>query len=159
MPPSDSKVPPAVPARLAAHHCGAWLDWAAADIDACLTENDAWTGEVLGALGARMDALPAEAVVVAVQSHDRVTQRLTHLAEALRALRAQLMDAGSCTSGDSWERLRDRQLSSFSMADERILFRRLVPAADEPGDHDDPSDAADGIEMFDLEGGATRPAT
>lgn len=103
------------------------------------------------------------AVVVAVQSQDRVTQRLTHLAEALRHLRAQLGDTRRCGSAESWGHLREAQLRLFSMAEERMLFRRMVTHARDGDDHDhddhDGSDAETGIELFDMEHRSGEPAT
>jgi hypothetical protein len=78
-------------------------------------------GPVSPALSCKLSA-----VVVAVQSHDRVMQGLTHVAQSLRTLREHLGDPGGADSAESWRMLRDRQFRAFSMAEERALFARLV---------------------------------
>jgi hypothetical protein len=132
-----------VAAGAAVEHCRTWLNWAAAQIEACLTSDSLASSQMLAALA---DALgPAQprsgpppapsddsvsgkmsAVIVAVQAHDRVMQGLTHVAESLRALHAQIGDSRRADSAESWRVLRETQYRAFSMAQERALFARMV---------------------------------
>jgi hypothetical protein len=122
--------------------CRDWLQWAAAQVDACLAHDKLAMNELLGALGdllgsARTAASHAaaernlSAVVMAAQAHDRVMQGLVHVTESLRALQDQLGDARHAGSADSWRALRERQYRAFSMPEERLLFARLVAHQDE----------------------------
>jgi hypothetical protein len=128
--------------------CRAWLDWAAAQVDLCLAEDKPACNRLLAALtdalepptAARIKSeAPGEtsisqqmsAVVVAMQSHDRVMQQLTHVRDALRLLHAHLGDSERCTSADCWRALRETQMREFAMADERALFSRLVASEDD----------------------------
>jgi len=143
----DDSIPaPSESTSVAVQQCRLWLNWAAAQVDACLSSDSLANEQLLAALadlfgpqqscsGAAPDPAPEalsckmSAVVVAVQSHDRVMQGLTHVAEALRALRDHLGDrrgAESVESADSWRMLREKQFRAFSMAEERALFARLV---------------------------------
>lgn len=139
----DSMPASAESTGVALQHCRAWLDWTAAQIDACLTSDSLANDQLLASLAdyfgpqqarsaAAPDAAPEplsckmSAVVVAVQSHDRVMQGLTHVAESLRALRDHLGDASRAESAEAWRMLRERQFRAFSMAEERALFARLV---------------------------------
>lgn len=139
-------------ASLAAQ-CRPWLEWAAAQIAASLTGGTEASGQLLAALDAILrsvqphtavglvaggDARRANdlaqqvaAVVIAVQSQDRLVQQLTHVAETLHALHEHLGDARGAISPESWRLLRDGRLRAFSMADERELFTRIVPGAKE----------------------------
>jgi hypothetical protein len=129
---------------VAAAQCRAWLQWAAAQIDACVASDALATNELLASLAnllgsARAAALtphdPANAqlsaVIMAVQAHDRVMQGLVHVKESLRALQAQLGDARHADSADSWRALREKQYRAFSMPEERLLFARMVAHEDE----------------------------
>jgi len=146
---ATDKSRPAQPeaAGIAVEQCRAWLNWAAAQVDECLAGDNLARSQLLAALA---DVLPAptgsgaalapsgdgvsgrmEAVVIAVQAHDRATQGLSHVADALRALHAQLGDAERVDSADSWRVLREAQIRAFSMAQERALFARLVAGGDD----------------------------
>ncbi len=140
----DESIPaPPESTGVAVQQCLLWLNWAAAQVDACLTSDGLANEQLLASLadlfgpqqpGAGSQPGPASAalscklsaVVVAVQSHDRVMQGLTHVAQSLRALREHLGDPGGADSAESWRMLRDRQFRAFSMAEERALFARLV---------------------------------
>jgi hypothetical protein len=127
----------------AMEHCRAWLDWAATQVDLCLTEDKPACNRLLESLSAALEpetppraaaeaagensmSQKMAAVVIAVQSHDRVMQQLTHVRDALRLLHAHLGDANRAESGESWVRLREMQMREFTMAEERALFSRLV---------------------------------
>jgi hypothetical protein len=135
--------------RIAVEHCRVWLNWAAAQIDACLASDNLASGQLLASLAdllgrsQRSGTAPApandavggkmSAVIVAVQSHDRVMQGLNHVAQSLRALHFQLGDAQRAHSAESWRLLRENQFHAFSMAEERELFARLVACEHESG--------------------------
>ncbi|HME39040.1 MAG TPA: hypothetical protein VKG63_08770 [Steroidobacteraceae bacterium] len=127
----------------ATEHCRVWLNWAAAQVDACLASDKTASDQLLAALGEffvpeqpRGGAAPApagdaisgklSAVIMAVQAHDRIMQGLEHVAQSLRALHEQLGDAQRAGSAESWRSLREKQFRAFSMAEERVLFARLV---------------------------------
>jgi hypothetical protein len=129
-------------APAAVEHCRVWLNWAAEQIDASLASDNVASGQLLASLAGllgrsqRQETVPApssdavsgrmSAVIVAVQSHDRVMQGLAHVAQSLRALHWQLGEARRAESAESWRVLRENQFHAFSMAEERELFVRLV---------------------------------
>jgi len=132
---------------VAVERCRAWLSWAAAQLDACLTSDKQASDELLAALadmlspaqspagGAPARAGDADgkmsAVIIAVQSHDRVMQGLVHVAESLRTLEAQLGDAQRAESAESWRDLSETQIRSFSMPQERELFARMLAMSED----------------------------
>jgi hypothetical protein len=138
----------------AAEQCRAWLKWAATQVDLSLASDATACGQLLASLDDLMGlarlggGAPADgavgrkmsAVIVAVQGHDRVMQGLTHVAQSLRALHRHLGDARSADSSDAWRRLREQQMQTFSMAEERVLFARMLAhdwcenAAENPDD-------------------------
>jgi hypothetical protein len=140
----DDSIPaPSESTSVAVQQCRLWLNWAAAQVEACLSSDGLANDQLLASLadlfgpqqppsgaapGPASDALSCKlsSVVVAVQSHDRVMQGLTHVAESLRALRDHLGDRCGADSADSWRMLREKQFRSFSMAEERALFARMV---------------------------------
>jgi hypothetical protein len=140
----DDSIPaPPESTSVAVQQCRLWLNWAAAQVDACLSSDSLANEQLLASLadlfgpqhspsgaapGPAPEALSCKmsAVVVAVQSHDRVMQGLTHVAESLRVLREHLGDSDGAESAESWRMLRDKQFRAFSMAEERALFARLV---------------------------------
>jgi hypothetical protein len=151
----------------AAEQCRAWLNWAAAQIDVCLTSDSLASGQMLAALAEALGAVhprpgfalaPAgdtvdvkmSAVIIAVQSHDRVMQGLTHVAESLRALHVQLGDPRRADSAESWRTLRETQIRAFSMAQERALFARMVAHEGESTLESD-MDPEDTVELFTID--------
>jgi hypothetical protein len=166
---ATDKPRPAQPeaAGIAVEQCRAWLNWAAAQVDECLASDNLARSQLLAALA---DVLPAtgsgaalapsgdgidgpmEAVVVAVQAHDRATQGLSHVADSLRALHAQMGDAERVDSADSWRVLREAQISAFTMAQERALFARLV-AGGEAGRVDADMESEGTVELFTIDSG------
>jgi hypothetical protein len=160
------------PSGIAVEQCRAWLNWAAAQVDECLASDNLARSQLLAALA---DVLPAptrsgaaptssgdgvigpmEAVVIAVQAHDRATQGLSHVAESLRALHAQLGDTERVDSADSWRVLREAQIRAFSMAEERALFARLV-AGGEDGRLDADMESEGTVELFTIDSGLHEP--
>jgi hypothetical protein len=159
--------------RVAVEHCRVWLNWAAAQVDACLARDNTASGELLAALSQLLGPAPqlagsgtapaggaaherTAAVIIAVQSHDRVMQGLTHAAESLRALHALLGDARRADSADAWRALRETQLRAFSMAQERALFTSMVaPEGENLGEADlDPQET---VELFVADRGLFEP--
>jgi len=157
----DDSIPaPSESTGVAVQQCRLWLNWAAAQVDACLSSDSLANEQLLASLadlfgpqqspsgaapvtgaaaGPAPEALSCKvsSVVVAVQSHDRVMQGLTHVAESLRVLHEHLGDSGSAESAESWRMLREKQFRAFSMAEERALFTRLVAR-----EHENRRDAA-----------------
>jgi hypothetical protein len=133
---------------VAVEHCRVWLNWAAVQVDACMTSDNLASDQLLASLSdllgeartrAAIAPTPAgaginakmSAVIVAVQSHDRVMQGFAHVAESLRALQELLGDSRRADSADAWRMLRAKQFLVFSMAEERALFARMVAREDE----------------------------
>jgi hypothetical protein len=162
-------------ARAAVEHCRVWLNWAAEQIDASLASDNVASGQLLAALAGllgrsqRSDTAPApandavsgkmSAVIVAVQSHDRVMQGLTHVAQSLRALHWQLgkvQRAEFADSEESWRMLRENQFHAFSMAEERELFARLV-ACEHESTLEIAANRADSAELFTTLHGINEP--
>ena len=137
------------PPELAMTNCRVWLDWAATQIEGSLASDSAecdrliaGLAEMLRAAERRSSAEPRSEsvdesvdesvgqkmsrVVVAVQSHDRFMQQLSHVAQALRGLHEYLGNPGLGTSPDGWRDLGTRQLRAFSMPEERVLFSDMV---------------------------------
>src|SRR5271167_255347 len=88
----------AAPSGLAMAQCRDWLQWAAAQVDACVASDKLAMNSLLAALSdlmgsaraatsAARDAAGANAsaVIMAVQAHDRVMQGLVHVTDSLRA--------------------------------------------------------------------------
>ncbi len=160
-------------ADIAVENCRAWLEWAAAQVEVCLADDKPACDQLLASLAKVLGpaaqepaavAPPADsaviqemsAVVVAVQSHDRVMQRLTHVAESLRRLREHLADERRARSAKSWRTLREQQMRAFSMAEERALFLRIAAHEDGVGQETAPN-PQDAIEIFMPESGLGQP--
>jgi hypothetical protein len=133
--------------------CRPWLEWAAAQIAASLSGEAEASAQLLEALEAilqsaqwRPAAQQMAAVVVAVQSHDRLVQQLAHVAETLGALHEHLGDAGRAVSPEAWRALRATRLRAFSMAQERELFAGIVAGEADAGKAD--AHSGDEVELF-----------
>jgi hypothetical protein len=95
---------------VAVEQCRAWLSWAVAQVDACLISDKLASAQVLAAIGdvlapprvpAGSAPAPAgdadgkmSAVIIAVQSHDRVMQGLAHVARMLAMSDNATQEAG-----------------------------------------------------------------
>jgi hypothetical protein len=82
-------------------------------------------------LEAQRDALRrrADEAAVALQFHDRLVQRLTHVRDSLAAL-GEFVDARAHHGpGADWDGLRRRIREQFSMEQERVMFDLLVNGA------------------------------
>jgi hypothetical protein len=160
-------------ARAAVEHSRVWLKWAAAQIDACLASDSLASGQLIASLAdllgrtqPRFETAPAaandavsgdmSAVIIAAQSHDRVMQGLTHVAQSLRALHWQLGDAQRAESAESWQMLRENQFRAFSMAEERELFTRLM-ACERESTREIGANRSDSVELFTTAHGLHEP--
>ena len=127
-----------------------WLDWAATQIGASLAADEVACRTLLAALEAVLPTVPGDplagaacglasqaateltaeqkmsAVVVAVQSHDRLMQQITHVAAALRRLYEHFGVPTQAESREAWVTLRETQTKAFSMSEERALFVGIV---------------------------------
>ncbi len=152
-------------------HYRPWFEWAAAQIAASVAGDAKASRQLLEALEAilsatdlksraRSDAAaeaPAvddlaqhiSAAIIAVQSHDRLVQQLTHVAETLRALHERLDGTQSAMSPATWREFREERLNACSMAEERMLLVRIV--ATDLCAEDAPAGA--NIEMFNMASG------
>jgi hypothetical protein len=147
---------------IAVEHCRDWLAWAAAQVDQCLAADKPACNQLLRSLGEMlepgsaalsMDQCMSEAVV-AMQSHDRIMQRLMHVSESLRTLHEHLGDARRAQSPDAWRQLREHQLRTFSMAEERALFTRMVAPE---GRGEIPAGSDESVELFVFKDGPDQP--
>jgi hypothetical protein len=170
-------------ADIAVDNCRAWLEWAAVQVEVCLEDDKPACDQLLASLAKLLEPAAHEpaaqnlaahvpdavvpsadstviqkmsAVVVAVQSHDRVMQRLTHVAESLRRLQEHLGDERRARSAESWRTLREQQMRAFSMAEERALFLRIAAHEDGIGQGTAPN-PQDAIEIFMPEIGLGQP--
>jgi len=148
---------------IAVEHCRAWLAWAAVQVDQCLAADKPACNQLLRSLGEMLEPAAAAMrvgqcmteVVVAVQSHDRIMQRLMHVSDSLRLLHEHLGDPRRAQSPDSWRQLREHQLRAFSMAEERALFTRIVAPDEGGGDIAVGSDES--VELFVSKDGLDQP--
>jgi len=148
---------------IAMEHCLAWLEWAAVQVDRSLADDKPACDQLLRSLREMLEPASTATsidqrmsdVVVAVQSHDRVMQCLTHVSESLRMLREHLRDARRAQSPDSWRQLRERQMRAFSMAEERALFTRIV--APDEGGREIALSPDETVELFVAEDGLDHP--
>jgi hypothetical protein len=147
-------------ADIAVANCRDWLEWAAVQVDVCLADDKPACDQLLDSLAKILGSAAADqqmsAAVIAVQSHDRVMQRLNHVAESLRRLQEHLGDARLAQSAESWRALRENQMRAFSMAEERALFARIVARGDDMG-HGSALDSEDATELFLPEHGLEQP--
>jgi hypothetical protein len=151
-------------ADTAVEHVRTWLAWAATQVELCLADDKPACDQLLESIADILEpsalrgscAEPAgdspasdkmAAVIVAVQSHDRIMQQLAHVRDSLRVLHEYLGDAQRAQSAESWRALRQRQLREFSMADERALFTRLV-AHEDAGWREPAMNPEETIELF-----------
>ncbi len=67
----------------------------------------------------------AQEAVVGFQFYDKLVQRLDHIAESLKHISAALGDE-QCTSGETWERVRNRIHGSFNIEEDRALFLAIL---------------------------------
>ncbi len=105
------------------------LGLAASQIEVALREAEAPIGElasvVAGLAGTRQGALAA----TALQFHDRLSQRLTHVRDTLASLAKFVGQRAHVGPDCNWERLRADIRGQYSMEQERLMFDLLVGGA------------------------------
>jgi hypothetical protein len=102
------------------------LGLAASQIEVALREAEAPVaalGELIAGLG---DSAAGRAGASALQYHDRLSQRLTHVRDTLSALAEFLGAPGEHTLAADWDQLRADIRSRYSMEQERLIFDLLV---------------------------------
>ena len=105
------------------------LGLAASQIEVALREAEPPVAE-LAALVAGLGATPeGAAAVTALQFHDRLTQRMTHVRDTLASLAKFLDERAHHGPGSNWERLRADIRRQYSMEQERLMFDLLVGGA------------------------------
>ena len=87
----------------------------------------------------------AQRAMRALQFHDRLSQRVTHVREALSRLHACV----ATTGGDEWRKLNDSIRALYTMEDERQIFDALVSKDVSDAKRDSSKDAPTGsVELF-----------
>lgn len=67
--------------------------------------------------------------IVACQFHDRVTQRLDHVTEALKHLGDLISSPVEYARPENWQKLQEEIRSSYTMDSERIMFEHITMGA------------------------------
>jgi len=117
--------PRAVPSRSDVELVGL-LGLAASQIEVALRETEAPVaalGEVITGLG---DSAAGRAAATALQFHDRLMQRLSHVRDTLSALAEFLGAPDEGGTGADWDKLRADIRSRYSMEQERVIFDLLL---------------------------------
>ena len=105
------------------------LGLAASQIEVALREAEAPVAELLGIVAALGTSAQMRSAATALQYHDRLNQRLTHVRDTLAAL-ARFLDARTRPgSGTTWDQLRSDIRGRYSMEQERLVFDLLVGGA------------------------------
>ena len=105
------------------------LGLAASQIEVAVREAETPVAE-LAEIVAGLGASPAGvAAATALQFHDRLTQRLTHVRDTLASLAKFLDERAHYGPGNNWERLRADIRGQYSMEQERLMFDLLVGGA------------------------------
>jgi hypothetical protein len=105
------------------------LGLAASQIEVALREAEAPIAELAGVV-AGLGATPAGlAATTALQFHDRLSQRLTHVRDTLASLAKFVEQRAHIGPGSNWERLRADIRGQYSMEQERLMFDLLVGGA------------------------------
>lgn len=104
---------------------------AAEALDSALSALPPDAHEARRRLAEQRDALRADAreATVALQFHDRLVQRLTHVRDSLAWLGEFVDSCGHHGPAAGWDGLRDRIRSQYSMQQERLMFDLLVRGA------------------------------
>ncbi|HUO95526.1 MAG TPA: hypothetical protein VMT92_04770 [Steroidobacteraceae bacterium] len=105
------------------------LGLAASQIEVALREAEAPVAELAGIVQALGAGGAGANAATALQFHDRLSQRLTHVRDTLASL-AKFLDARSHHGpGSNWDRLRADIRDQYSMEQERLMFDLLVGGA------------------------------
>jgi len=105
------------------------LGLAASQIEVALREAEPSVAElatIVAGLGATPEGVAA---ATALQFHDRLTQRMTHVRDTLASLAKFLDERSHHGPGSNWDRLRADIRSQYSMEQERLMFDLLVGGA------------------------------
>jgi hypothetical protein len=105
------------------------LGLAASQIEVALREAEppvAELADIVAGLGATAAGATA---ATALQFHDRLSQRLTHVRDTLASLAKFLDERSHHGPGSNWERLRADIRRQYSMEQERVMFDLLVGGA------------------------------
>jgi hypothetical protein len=87
----------------------------------------------------------AQRAMRALQFHDRLSQRVTHVRDALARVHACV----ATTGGEEWRKLNDSIRALYTMEDERQIFDALVNnSAGEPKREAAPDAPAGSVELF-----------
>jgi hypothetical protein len=105
------------------------LGLAASQIEVALREAEppvALLAAIVAGLGATAEGAAA---ATALQFHDRLSQRMTHVRDTLASLAKFLDERAHHGPGSNWERLRADIRTQYSMEQERVMFDLLVGGA------------------------------
>tara|TARA_R110002110_G_scaffold295431_4_gene509460 strand:- start:1650 stop:2183 length:534 start_codon:yes stop_codon:yes gene_type:complete len=128
------------------------LQLSTAQIRSSMKDGDASISELSNTLGAisdhalelreKLDSATDEALqhaetishevqkgIVACQFHDRVTQRLDHVTDALQHLGDLISSPTEYANPDNWLKLQDEIRNSYTMDSERIMFEHIMMGA------------------------------
>jgi hypothetical protein len=105
------------------------LGLAASQIEVALREAEspvATLAAIVAGLGAGREAAAA---ATALQFHDRLAQRLTHVRDTLASVAKFLGERSHHGPGSNWEQLRADIRGQYSMEQERVMFDLLLGGA------------------------------
>lgn len=105
------------------------LGLAASQIEVALREAEPPVAALAGVVAGLGRCGAGSTATTALQFHDRLTQRLTHVRDTLASL-AKFLDARAHHGpGSNWERLRADIRGRYSMEQERLMFDLLIGGA------------------------------
>ena len=105
------------------------LGLAASQIEVALREAEAPVAELAGVVAGLGATRTGSLAATALQFHDRLSQRLTHVRDTLASLAKFLGERAHHGPGSNWERLRADIRGQYSMEQERVMFDLLVGGA------------------------------
>jgi hypothetical protein len=105
------------------------LGLAASQIEVALHEAEPPVAELAGIVAGLGAGRARAAATTALQFHDRLTQRLTHVRDTLASLAKFLDERAHHGPGSNWERLRSDIRGQYSMEQERVMFDLLIGGA------------------------------
>lgn len=105
------------------------LGLAASQIEAALREAEPPVAALAGIVARLGETAEGRAAATALQFHDRLTQRLTHVRDTLASLARFLGERSPRGPGGGWESLRRDIRGRYSMERERVMFDLLVGGA------------------------------
>ena len=105
------------------------LGLAASQIEVALREAEPPVAELAAIVAGLGATAEGAAAATALQFHDRLTQRMTHVRDTLASLAKFLDERAHHGPGSNWERLRADIRTQYSMEQERVMFDLLVGGA------------------------------